>query len=171
VKRPRCTAQIGPTGIHDRYHFGLSGLLRFCCISVPFLGGCSTPGWLCLAPPGPSSATIIADPDANNTSAIAVDVLFISDTLAAQQISVLTATDYFARRTQLQRDFPGGLLIRSRELAPGQIARDVPLNPNCNRVRTLLFARYLTPGDHRQSVANVSRILVSLGRDDFTVSR
>ncbi len=120
---------------------------------------------------GPSSATIIADPDANNTSAIAVDVLFISDTLAAQQISVLTATDYFARRTQLQRDFPGGLLIRSRELAPGQIARDVPLNPNCNRVRTLLFARYLTPGDHRQSVANVSRILVSLGREDFTVSR
>lgn len=138
--------------------------------ALSILAGCSTPSWLCLAPSGPSQMTIIAEPDANRMSAVAVDLLFISDPLAAQQIAPLTAQDYFNRRAQLERDFPSGLVIRSWEVTPGQILRDVAVHPNCNRVRTLLFARYATPGDHRQSLGNASSLEVSLKREDFTVS-
>ena len=113
---------------------------------------------------------MIADPDANRSSAVAVDLLFISDPLAAQQIAPLKAEEYFNRRAQLERDFPSGLVIRSWEITPGQILRDVAVHPDCNRVRTLLFARYNTPGDHRQSLGGASSLVVSLKREDFTVS-
>jgi hypothetical protein len=134
------------------------------------LAGCSTPSWLCIAPPGPSTVTLLATPDANGDAAIAVDLLFITDPLAAQQIAGLSAQDYFSRRVQLQRDFPVGMQVRSWELAPGQILRNTPVHPSCNRVRTLLFARYATPGDHRQVLGGSDSTVVSLGAQDFSVS-
>lgn len=140
------------------------------CLALSVLAGCSTPSWLCLAPSGPSRVTLVADADANRTSAVAVDLLFISDPLAAQQIAPLTAEAYFSRRAQLERDFPTGLVIRSWEITPGQILRDAAVHPDCNRVRTLLFARYGTPGDHRQSLGDAGSVVVSLKREDFTVS-
>lgn len=138
--------------------------------AVLALAGCSTPSWLCWAPPGPSTATLFATPDANGNVAVAVDLVFIMDDLAAQQISVLSAHDYFERRAQLKRDFGAGLQVRSWELAPGQILRDAPVSPTCNRVRTLLFARYSTPGDHRQVLTGGGPLVVSLAATDFTVS-
>jgi type VI secretion system protein len=134
------------------------------------LAGCSTPSWLCVAPPGPNTVTLVAEPDANGNAAIAVDLVFITDTVAAQQIAGLSAQDYFVRRSQLQRDFPAGIRIRSWELAPGQVERDTPVSATCNRVSTLLFARYATPGVHRQVLTSASSIVVSLGSTDFTVS-
>ena len=134
------------------------------------LAGCSTPSWLCFAPPGPSSITLIALPDANGDSAIPVDLVFVSDRTAAQQISSLSAEQYFTRRTQLLRDFPTGIQVRSWELAPGQIARKAATNPTCNRVTTLLFVRLNSPGDHRQVLSGSSSPVVSLDAKDFVVS-
>ncbi len=128
--------------------------------------GCS---WVCLFPPGPRTVTLVAAPKANDNSAIAVDLVFITDPIAAQQISTLAAQDYFTRRAQLERDFPGGIEVHSWELAPGQVERDVPVHPMCKRVKTLLFARYVTPGDHRQVLGPAHAIVVSLDADDFRV--
>jgi type VI secretion system protein len=139
-------------------------------LATQALGGCATPSWLCLAPPGPSTVTLVSEPNANGNAAVAVDLVFITDALAAQQIAPLSAQDYFARRSQLERDFGAGVQVHSWELAPNQIARDSPVHPTCNRVQTLLFARYATPGDHRQVLGGSSAIVVSLGADDFTVS-
>ena len=132
--------------------------------------GCSTPSWLCVAPGGPHTITLIADPSANGDAAITVDLVFISDQVVAEQVAALPAHEYFSRRDQLQRDFPGGMQVRSWELAPGQIARDLPLDATCNRVRTLLFARYATPGDHRQTLGSAKNIIVWLNQEDFAVS-
>jgi type VI secretion system protein len=133
------------------------------------LAGCSTPSWLCYLPPGPHDVTLIATPDANQGAAVAVDVVLISDQVAAKQIGALSASDYFTQRTQLEHDFPTGFVVRSWGLAPGQVASDMPVNPTCNRVSTLLFARYATPGDHRQ-VLGTSNIVVTLGDSDFSVA-
>ncbi len=139
-------------------------------LAALLLAGCATPSWLCLAPPGPRKVTLIATPDANANAAIAVDLVLISDKLAAQQITPLAAEEYFVRRAQLERDFPTGMLIRSWELAPGQIERDSPVSPGCNRVSTLLFARYASPGAHRQVLQPASAIVVTLDAANFTVS-
>jgi type VI secretion system protein len=139
-------------------------------LTLPLLAACSTPSWLCALPPGPSTVTLFAEPDANQDSAIAVDLVFVSDKLAAQQLSGLSAVNYFALRSQLLRDYPGGLQVRSWEIAPGQVVRNAPADPNCNRVQTLLFARYQTPGDHRQTLNGRNNITVILGSQDFTLS-
>jgi type VI secretion system protein len=135
------------------------------------LTACSTPSWLCLAPPGPDAITLAAAPDANGDAAIAVDLVFVTDNLAAQQLSTLSAQEYFARRAQLLRDFGSGMQVQSWELAPGQLARDMPVHPTCNRVRTLLFARYATPGDHRQVLKSNGTIVISLDNNDFSVTQ
>lgn len=134
------------------------------------VAGCSTPSWLCVSPPGPTRATLIAEPGANGGSAVAVDLLFINDPLAAKQIAGLSAADYFAQREQLQRDFSSGIATRSWGLAPGQIVRNTPLDAPCNRAATLLFARYLSPGAHRQALKTGGAIVVDLGPQDFTVT-
>jgi type VI secretion system protein len=139
-------------------------------LTLSLLAACSTPSWLCALPPGPSTVTLFAAPDANQDSAIAVDLVFVSDKLAAQQLSGLSAVNYFALRSQLLRDYPGGLQVRSWEIAPGQIVRNASADPNCNRVQTLLFARYQTPGDHRQALNGRNNITVILGSQDFTLS-
>ena len=134
------------------------------------LAGCSAPSWLCLAPPGPRTVTLILAEDANNHAAVALDLLMITDEPAAQRIAALSATDYFNNRTQLERDYKDAMTIRSWELTPGQIARDVPIDAKCHRVRTLLFARYATPGAHRQLLGPAGAIVVSLGAEDFSVA-
>jgi type VI secretion system protein len=132
--------------------------------------GCATPSCLCWFPPGPHRITLIADARANRNSALAVDLVFISDKDLADKVAALSAQDYFSSRKQLERDFPGGMELRSWELAPGQSARDLPLDATCNRVRTMVFARYASPGDHRQTLGNAKAITVWLNQEDFTVS-
>ena len=139
-------------------------------LAMAGLAGCSTPSWLCLSPPGPTNVSLIVAPDANNHAAVAVDLLMITDLLAAQQIGAISAQDYFNRRPQLLRDYSGQIRVRSWELTPGQIARDVPVSQTCNRVRTLIFVRYATPGDHRQVLGPAQSIVISLDVDDFKVS-
>jgi type VI secretion system protein len=139
-------------------------------VIIQGLTGCATPAWLCLAPPGPHRLTLIADPNANGDTAVAVDLVFISNQVVADQVAPLSAQEYFSRRDQLERDFPGGMQVSSWELAPGQIARDQPVNATCNRVRTLLFARYATPGDHRQTLNGAKDIIVWLNQADFAIT-
>jgi hypothetical protein len=133
------------------------------------LAGCSTPSWLCLFPPGPGTVNLITTPSTNDGNAIAVALVMISDETAAKQIGALSADAFFTQQTQLQRDFPGGFLVRAWGLAPGQVARDQSVDGTCNRASTLLFARYASPGDHRQVLTGKSTITVTLGDTDFSV--
>jgi type VI secretion system protein len=139
-------------------------------IATPLLAGCATPSWVCFDPPGPSRVTIVATPDANANSAVAVDLVLISDKVAAQQLAGLSAADFFKNRTQYERDFGTGMREVYWELAPGQIVRNAPTHPVCNRAATLLFARYSSPGAHRQALAGHDSIVITLGPQDFSVS-
>lgn len=138
-------------------------------LALTGLAGCSTPSWLCLFPPGPGSVTLITSPTTNGGNAVAVALVMVSDPDAAKQIAGLSADAFFTQQPQLQRDFPGGFVVRAWGLAPGQVARDQSVSGTCNRVSTLLFARYATPGDHRQVLKGQSSITVTLGDADFTV--
>ena len=133
-------------------------------------GGVHHPVLVVLPAARPHNVTLIATPDANQGTAVAVDIVLITDEVAAKQIGALSASNYFTQRTQLEHDFPNGFVVRSWGLAPGQVARGhASANPTCNRASTLLFARYATPGDHRQ-VLGTSNIVVTLGDSDFSIA-
>jgi type VI secretion system protein len=135
------------------------------------LAACSTPSYLCWFPSGVRTITLVTGPDTNADRAIAVDLVFVTDDLPAKEISKLSASDYFARRTQLLMDFPEAVQIRSWELAPGQLVKQADTNPPCNLVGTYVFAGYAAQGDHRAAVGKVSSVLVRLGPKDFTVTQ
>ena len=134
------------------------------------LAGCSTPSWMCWFPPGPQTISLIATPTTNGGAAVAIALVLISDETAAKQIGGLSADVFFTQQAQLLRDFPNGFVVRSWGLAPGQAAHDLPVNGTCNRVSTLLFARYASPGDHRQVLEGNSTVTVMLGDTDFTLA-
>jgi len=135
------------------------------------LAACSTPSWLCINPGGVSRVTLVTEPDTNMDRAIAIDLVFITQDLPAQEIGKLSARDYFSRRPQLIRDYPDAVNIRSWELAPGQLVEKADANPPCNLVRTYLFANYAADGDHRAVLGNASAVLVTLGADDLALKQ
>ncbi|MBK8174259.1 MAG: hypothetical protein IPK66_02905 [Rhodospirillales bacterium] len=125
---------------------------------------------LCIAPDGPNTVSIVADENSNRDRAVAVDLVFVSDALLAGEIVKLNASDYFAKRTQLERDYPGAMRITSWELAPGQTISDAAIDAPCAVDATLVFANYASPGDHRQRLEDgPSRLLLELGETDFVV--
>lgn len=141
-----------------------------CLMAMGLSAGCSTPSYLCAAPPGPRHVTLSAQPDANANQAIAVTLVYVMDEDLLPKITTLSAAEFFSRQNQLARDYGKALVMRNWEIAAGQIATDIDAHPVCNRVQTLLFARYSSPGDHRQQIAPASDIHVALGADDFTVT-
>lgn len=139
--------------------------------AVVQLAACSTPSWLCWLPGGVKTFTLVTEPDTNDDRAIAVDLVFVTDELPAQEIGKLSAHDYFSRRAQLLLDFPGAVQVRSWELAPGQLVQKADTDPPCNLVGTYVFADYATPGDHRATLGNAGSVLVTLGAGDLTVTQ
>jgi len=130
------------------------------------LGACSmVPSWLG-GGPSISRISIAADPDANRNSAVAVDLVMLTDPEAAAAIMKLSARDWFERRQQFTRDYPDGLRILSWELAPGQVLRDAPVDSPGGMTNAIIFAGYRGDGDHRLRLGDVSRVRLLLDEKD-----
>lgn len=89
---------------------------------------------------------ISADPSANDTMAIEVDVLVVYDDEVAQILRELGAPAWFETRAQLLAKYPGKLFHRHWELAPGRAAR-VEWESDGKEQRdpaVLVFADYVT---------------------------
>lgn len=142
------------------------------------LTACSSPKRLfnALVPTGSylswSGVTLVAQEDANLNSALAVDVVMLHDEETLGLVQNLSAAKWFATRDDLLKTFPLGLSVQSVELVPGQT---LPLQnamfAKKRQVATLVFANFLTPGEHRMRVDPMrGQLLVQLNHRDFTVS-
>src|SRR6266508_2891028 len=69
------------------------------------------------------SVSIYTDPDANNNSATAVDLVIIYDEELVKIISQMSAAKYFGSSRQLLMDNPTLLDIWHWELVPGQVVQ------------------------------------------------
>jgi type VI secretion system protein len=109
---------------------------------------------------------------ANENTPIAVDLVYLSSSQTLQdQVSQMTAEDWFTRKAQVARDFRGEVDVTGFEPVPGQvIARKRLASPKVDDA-AFLFARYRTPGSHRYRLTeDDTNIAVVLGPDDFVVS-
>ena len=118
-----------------------------------------------------SSLTLVSDEDANSNSAIAVDVVMLHDEESLGLLQNLPASKWFATRDDLLKTFPKGLSFQTVELAPGQtlqMKQDMFLQKR--QVGTLVFANYLTPGEHRVRVDQLKgQLMIQLSTKSFTV--
>jgi type VI secretion system protein len=115
---------------------------------------------------------VIAADNANLNTPIAFDVAVVLEEPILAKLVELPASKWFAARADLAKTFPKGLVYRSWELAPGQTLRIPEGTFGAARVAgVLLFADYLTPGEHRIRVEQLrGRIMVQLGPREFTAS-
>jgi type VI secretion system protein len=115
---------------------------------------------------GPVS--IYTEPDANQNSATAVDLVIIYNQDLVKTLGQMSAAKYFASSKQLLLDNPTLLEIWHWELVPGQIVENfTPPQSNGYAYGAYVFFNYLTPGDHRVKVAPHGAVTIVLMRDDL----
>ncbi len=97
------------------------------------------------------SLTLVAAPDANSNSALAVDVVLVRDKAMLDTLAAMPAARYFAARADLQRTFPEALTVLSVEITPGQALQlDAQRYAGQRIWAAFAFANYANPGDHRE---------------------
>ena len=115
-----------------------------------------------------SNASIFAEPNANLNSAIAVDVVLVYNDELLGALAKLPAQKYFEASDQLRLDNPSLLDVWRWELVPGQVVEDFKLETDKGKAfGGLVFANYLTPGDHRVKIPPSGDIKILLAKDDL----
>ncbi|HVZ43840.1 MAG TPA: hypothetical protein VHA82_08520 [Ramlibacter sp.] len=119
-----------------------------------------------------TEVVISAADNANQNTAAAVDVVLVLEESMVEKVAALPAQKWFQTKHDLLRTYPAALTVRSFEVAPGQILR-VPGERfgTPNVIAVFVFADYLSPGDHRTKVEQLSGgIMIDLGAREFTVA-
>ncbi len=112
------------------------------------------------------SVTIAADPGANGGATTEVDFVVAFDPAAAQEIAGLSAAAWFEKRgTYTVND---RAQVMSWLVAPGANVAETPVDLDGAPKAAFVFARYKSPGDHRQKIAGEGGLSITLGPKDFT---
>jgi type VI secretion system protein len=113
---------------------------------------------------------ISLDSDANQNSAVAIDLLVVYNEELMKTLMKMKAKDYFESHMQVKRDYPDMVDIWHWELTPGQVVRDYPIQQRSDEpVGAVLFGDYLAKGDHRIRLAQQAHAHVRMKKFDFCV--
>ncbi len=112
---------------------------------------------------------VTIDADANDASPVAVDVVSVASKKVVPEITALSAEQWFARRTDLQRMKGKQIAVHSWEWVPGEVVPEIHVPGTIGSDAVLLFARYSTKGEHRAALPTVGRVVLQLKADDFAV--
>lgn len=146
-------------------------LIQVCLIGSVLVAGCGLGVRTRALFGGTIAVKVQAAPLANQNNPVAVDVLFVYDRDLLNTLLQMSASDWFAKREQLARDYPqqSGFAVWSWEWVPGQIVlpQTLPLQPQARA--GVVFARYLSPGAHRARFDPYYGISLELRETDFQV--
>ena len=111
--------------------------------------------------------------NANASSAVIVDFVFIYDKDVLGQVKGLTAAQWFSKKQQIVSDLEmnNKIQVYSKEVVPGNRDYIKGFKPMRRPTEVIIFSNYLSDGDHRVAVDNYCNLLVSLGENDFTVKK
>ncbi len=112
---------------------------------------------------------VTIDPDANDSSPVAVDVVAVDDKKTLDAIAALTAAEWFAKRNDFLRMKAKKITVLSREWVPGEVVPDVHVPGTLGKDGVLLFARYSTKGEHRAVLPAVGHVVLLLKAEDFVL--
>jgi type VI secretion system protein len=110
-------------------------------------------------------------PDANLNSALAVDMVVVYDAKVVDQLLKLKASDWFAQKQQFVKDHPRQIAvpIQGWEWVPSQDVGKKTVTYESGAKKIVLFADYLTEGEHRMVLDPQREFDLTLGALDFTV--
>lgn len=88
-------------------------------------------------------------PDANEDSPLAVELIVVYEEKLIDKLMEKTARDWFLGREQFLRDYSEGVDSWKREWIPGQEVAPLEVAYGIGAKKVIIFADYLTPGEHR----------------------
>jgi type VI secretion system protein len=117
--------------------------------------------------PSPLNLNVGIDPAANGNSPVALDVVLIKDKNFWKAAPAMSAKDWFAQRSDLERRYRSKLQVQSWEWVPGQ-----PIAPIVVKVPrwcsgAMVFADYPSPGSHSAPIPLGGKVTISLQPNDF----
>jgi len=110
-------------------------------------------------------------PDANENSAVAVDLVVVYDAKLVDQLLKKRAVDWFKEKQQFRFDHPKQVDVHGWQWVPGQCVGDLSVNYESGARKILLFADYVTEGEHRRALDPQQRFQLILGNIDFAVEK
>jgi type VI secretion system protein len=147
--------------------FAVAFAAAFCAFS--FLAGCSVAGKVRNAFGGQLPIQVTVAPHANEDTPVAVDLVVVYNQKLLDELMKLPAADWFARRAQFLKDYPDTRLVQNWEWVPGQQVEPFSIEYRAGARRVLLFADYVTDGDHRATVDPQTPFRLLLGERNFAV--
>jgi type VI secretion system protein len=119
---------------------------------------------------GKLEVKVVIDEKANRNHPVAVNVVLAYDEKLVPTLLGFSAQDWFQKRQQLKRDFPDGLEYWEWEWVPGQAVPVQKLPLLAKAVGAVVYADYLSPGEHRARIDPHTSIMLELRETDFTVN-
>lgn len=141
----------------------LSGLLLFSTIS------CGLPKRARSMFGGQLPMRISVSPDANRNSPIAVELVIVYNGKLLDELLKMPAGDWFRKREQFLRDYPDGVDSWRWEWIPGQEVAELELPVRVGAKAGVVFADYVTPGEHRLRIDPHQPVRLVLRTADFTL--
>ena len=106
-------------------------------------------------------------PDANEDSALAVELIVVYEDKLIDKLMEKTARDWFSGREQFLRDYDESVDTWKWEWIPGQEVRPLEVSYGIGAKRVILFADYLTPGEHRATIDPQRPFRLILGQSEL----
>ncbi len=113
----------------------------------------------------PIQVTIL--PNANEDSPLAVELIVVYEDKIVDKLLEKKAREWFAGRDQFLRDYADDVDSWKWEWIPGQEVRPIELTYGIGAKRVVLFADYLTPGDHRATIDPQRPFRLVLGQSEI----
>lgn len=109
--------------------------------------------------------------DANEDSPLAVELIVVYNDKLIDKLLEKKARDWFAGREQFLRDHEDDVDAHKWEWIPGQEVPPIELSYGIGAKRLVVFADYITPGDHRANIDPQQRFRLILGQSDIELER
>lgn len=114
---------------------------------------------------------IRSDDNMNDSSPVKVHVVIPYKDDLAGKLGGMDAATYFEQAKKLKSDAGDDLDVFTIDIVPGTTEAILEITPqSTNGIIALMFARYLTPGDHRTNVSADYELKVDMGKNDLKVT-
>lgn len=115
--------------------------------------------------------TFRADDNMNDNSPVKVHVVIPYKDDLAGKLGGMDAATYFQQAKKLKSDAGDDIDVFSTDIIPGTTETILEITPKSSTgVIALMFARYLTPGDHRTNVSADYELKADMGKNDLKVT-
>jgi len=110
------------------------------------------------------------DKQANLDQSFGLDLVAVDDEKLLEKLLAMSAQEWFDKREQFKLDFPANLRTWEWEIAPGQRLPYFKLPKPVRKAQGLLmFAQYVSEGEHRARLDPYALVLVRLNKQKLEI--